>query len=377
MAFQSPLNELYKYHAVIIDDLEASFFNPDQQTLLRNFVSQRGGGLLMLGGPDSFIEGKYDKTPVGELLPVYLNRPNVLQESEEFRLVLTREGWLQPWVRVRKTEDEENKRLALMSTFQTLSRAGEIKPGAVVLAEVQDSTGAKAPALVAQSFGKGHVAALLVGDLWRWRMRREDQAEDDFDRSWRQTVRWLVGDVPRRVELTVRQKTDSETPALIVVVRVRDAEYRPLDNAKVAIRVRLPGSDTLTLDAEPDVREAGLYDVTYVPREPGAYRFVATATAPDGSLVGERAAGWAAQPAADEFARLEPDRDYLTAIAAKTGGEVVDGDRLSSFVAGLSSRSAPITEPWTSPLWHQPLYFLVAIACLLAEWGLRRVNGLA
>ena len=40
---------------------------------MRNFVSQRGGGLLMLGGPDSFADGKYDRTPVGELLPVYLN----------------------------------------------------------------------------------------------------------------------------------------------------------------------------------------------------------------------------------------------------------------------------------------------------------------
>ena len=212
--FPKAADELYKYHAVIIDDLEASFFNPDQQALLRNFVSQRGGGLLMLGGPDSFSEGKYDKTPIGELLPVYLNRPSVPQDERGVSPGARREeGWLQPWVRVRKTEDEENKRLAGMSTFQTLSRSGEIKPGAVVLSEVQDSKGASAPALVAQSFGKGHVAALLIGDLWRWGMHRENQAEDDFDRSWRQTVRWLVGDVPSRVEVTVRPKTDSETPA--------------------------------------------------------------------------------------------------------------------------------------------------------------------
>ena len=72
-----------------------------------------------------------------------------------------------------------------------------------------------------------------------------------------------------------------------------------------------------------------------------------------------------------------PDREFLKTIAAKTHGEVVDGDSLASFVASLSSRSAPITEPWTSPLWHQPLYFLFAIVCLLAEWGLRRMNGLA
>ena len=50
------------------------FFTPDQLALLRNFVSVRGGGLLMLGGPDAFVDGKYDRTPVGDLLPVYLNK---------------------------------------------------------------------------------------------------------------------------------------------------------------------------------------------------------------------------------------------------------------------------------------------------------------
>jgi hypothetical protein len=377
--FPKAADELYRYHAVIIDDLECTFFSPDQQALLRNFVSQRGGGLLMLGGPDSFVDGKYDRTPVGELLPVYLRRPPEVQESEdsEYRLELTREGELQPWVRLRKTEDEERKRLATMSKFQTLSRAGNIKPGAVVLSEVRDRADNKIPALVAQSFGKGHVAAILIGDLWRWGMRRENPDESDLDRSWRQTVRWLVGDVPGRVEITVRKKPDSAAPALDLAVQVRDAEYRPLDNAKVAFRIALPRGETLTLDSEPDPHEPGTYKSTYVTREPGAYRIVATATAPDGSTIGEREAGWAAQPAADEFARLEPDREFLKSIASRTGGELVDGEHLASFVSSLSSRSAPITEPWREPLWHQPLYFLAAITFLLAEWGLRRVNGLA
>jgi hypothetical protein len=55
--FPKAADELYRYHAVVIDDLEAAFFSPDQQAMLRNFVSVRGGGLLMLGGPDSFAEG--------------------------------------------------------------------------------------------------------------------------------------------------------------------------------------------------------------------------------------------------------------------------------------------------------------------------------
>src|SRR5262249_1548283 len=151
----------------------------------------------------------------------------------EYRLKLTREGWLQPWVRVRQTEDDEQKRLASMPAFQSLSRAGEIKPGAAVLGEVEDENGAGAPALVAPSFGKGRVAALLIGDLWRWEMHRKSEVEDDFDRAWRQTVRWLVGNVPDRLEVTVRPKANSTTPALDLAARVRDPEYRPLDNAKV------------------------------------------------------------------------------------------------------------------------------------------------
>ena len=372
--------DLYQYHAIVLDDVEAGFFTQDQLTLLRSFVSHRGGGLLMLGGPESFAQGKYDHTPVGELLPVYLNgpAPGPGQGDGEYRLVLTREGWLEPWVRTRRTEDDEGRRLAAMPPFRSLTRVGPVKPGAVVLSRVHDASGGTAPALVAQQFGQGHVAALLVGDLWRWGIRRQDPAEDDLDRSWRQTIRWLVGDVPGRVEVSVRPKPGAAASgtAVDLTVRVRDAEYRPLDDAKVVLAVTPPGGKALTLDAEPAGDEPGAYAASYAAKTPGAYRVVATATAPDGAAL-SRSSGWAAQPSADEFARLEPDVEFLKSIAAKTGGELVDAGRLDSFVASLASRPAPVVEPWTSPLWNHPAWFLFAIACLTAEWGIRRLNGLA
>ena len=383
--FPKTAEGLFDYHAVILDDVEAGFFSPDQMALLRNFVSQRGGGLLMLGGPDSFAAGKYDRTPVGDLLPVYLDRvgdpPAATTSSEEgfeHRLVLTREGWLQPWVRTRKTEEEEKSRLDGMPPFSPPNAVGGIKPGAAVLAQVRDAAGEAVPALVAQPFGKGHVAALLTVDLWRWGLRpRPDPAESDLDRSWRQTVRWLVADVPRRVEAAVKPRADARAPTVELTVRARDAQYRPLDDAKITLTVTPPDGKPLTLAAEPVASEPGAYLAAVVTREPGAYRFEATATSPDGTTVGTAEAGWAAQPAADEFARLEPDRDVLATIAKRTKGEVIDGDHLDAFVAGLPARAAPIVEPWTAPLWHQPFYFLVAVACLAAEWGLRRLNGLA
>ena len=49
---------------------------------------------------------------------------------------------------------------------------------------------------------------------------------------------------------------------------------------------------------------------------------------------------------------------------------------LDAFVAGLPNRKIPLTESWTYPLWHQWQIFLIAVACLVGEWGLRRWRGL-
>jgi len=365
---------------VILDDVEAAYFSPDQLTLLEHFVSRRGGGLLMLGGPDSFAAGGYDRTPVGNLLPVYVDQPAQTaapQGEHEYRLALTREGWLQPWVRLRQTEPEERKRLASMATFRSLSRVERIKPAATILAEVVDEAGATHPALVTQRFGRGRSAALLIGDFWRWALRRPHDKESDLENSWRQTVRWLVADVPRRVEVEVRPQDESETGVVRLLIRVRDAQYLPLDNAQVAIEVTTPDGKKLALDAHPHDEQAGAYEATHAPREPGAYRADVKVVGPDGKPIGQRAAGWVAQPAADEFRNLQPDRARLKEIAAQTGGEVLEPKDLDRLIASLPTRKVPITEPWIRPAWHHPLFYLAIIGCLVSEWGLRRWKGLA
>ncbi len=127
--FPSTVESLFKYDAVILDDLEASFFSPDQMLLMRRYVSQRGGGLLMLGGVASFTQGGYAKTPIGEMLPVYLSRGDVRQPGSRVSLQLTREGMLETWTRLRPTEAEEQNRIKDMPGFFTLNAVGDVKPG--------------------------------------------------------------------------------------------------------------------------------------------------------------------------------------------------------------------------------------------------------
>ena len=153
--FPKSADTLFAYHAVIVDDIEAKFFTQEQMSLLQQFVSQRGGGFLMLGGLSAFAKGGYQRTPVAELLPVYLDRVAAPQSPDGLKLQLTREGWLQPWVRLRTTEEDEQRRLAEMPLFKIVSGASAIKPGAAVLARVEAADGPDQPALVVQQFGRG------------------------------------------------------------------------------------------------------------------------------------------------------------------------------------------------------------------------------
>jgi uncharacterized membrane protein len=381
--FPRTAEQLYQYHGLILDDIEAGFFSQDQMTLIENFVSRRGGGLLMAGGIGSFREGGYRRTPVGDLLPVYLDQaagPSISGEAARWRLALSREGWLQPWTRLRETETEERQRLADMPPFHIVNTVGRIKPGAIELARVLDPEGAAHPALVAQRFGRGRAAAMLVGDLWRWAMRPSQPQTDDAAKAWRQVVRWLAADVPQRVEVEIEPDNVPDVAgrhqANRLRVQVSDPQYLPLDNAQVLVRVKTPEGREVHLRAEPGDRP-GSYLAIQPARTPGAYRAAVEVTAPDGSEVGTRETGWVAEPLADEFERLVPDRDALAALADRTGGEVLQINQLDRFVRSLPNRRMPITEPSIRPLWHHPLFFLLAVACLVGEWALRRLSGLA
>jgi len=281
--FPKTAEELYAYHAIIVDDLEAEFFTPDQATLVQKFVSERGGGFLMLGGMECFQQGKYQRTPIGDMLPVYLDRPEEAAAPGPLHLNLTREGWLQSWARLRDNEADEKTRLQAMAPFQVLNKVREVKPGASVIATVSGEAGDSYPALVVQRFGRGQAAALTIGDVWHWGLH-DAEAHRDMDKAWRQLMRWLVSDVPNRVDLAIEPQSGDANSAVNLQVRVRDPKFQPLDEASVSVEVQPamvePGSPTnsIRLQAEPSLSDPGLYEATYVPRGSGGYKATAVVT---------------------------------------------------------------------------------------------------
>lgn len=378
--FPKTAEDLYGYDGIILDDLEAEFFSRDQLLLIQKFVSERGGGLLMLGGAESFREGKFARTPVGDMLPVYLDRDRepTSRPAGALKFAFTREGWLQPWMRLRDNEKDERGRIDAMPSFDVVNPAHDVKPGASVLATINSGDSILQPALVAQRFGSGRTAALLIGDLWHWGLK-EEAMQRDLAKAWRQMLRWLVTDVPSLVELRLDEKSAPGTVSLQVVARTKD--FQPLDTAAVQLLVTPVGggagsTNTIRLTAEALPATPGTYGASYVPREPGGYRAEAIVLDGNGAEVGRAETGWASDPAAEEFGSLKPNRALMTKLAKQTGGEVVSVEGLDRFVRSLPNRKAPVTETVAQPLWHSSAVFLFALACFAGEWGVRRWKGL-
>ena len=164
-------------------------------------------------------------------------------------------------------------------------------------------------------------------------------------------------------------------------MQARDKKFEPIDNATVSVTVqptRRDGSlgEPITVAAEPSTSTAGVYETTYVPREDAGYKVEAVVVDENGAEAGRSHTGWSTHTAAAEFRSLAPDRTLMEQLAAATGGKVLSPADLDAFADELPTRPAPLTEIWSRPLWHTPVMFLIALGCLVAEWGVRRWKGL-
>ena len=377
--FPKTKEELFEYRAVILDDVEAEFFTHDQMDLLRRFVTERGGGFLMLGGQESFRQSDFQHTPIAGILPIHLDRIPNERLTSEMRLHLTREGWLQPWTRLRDNEEQEQRRLDEMPEFRVLNRLRVAKPGARIVATIGEDEERRLPALIVQRLGNGRAAALTIGDLWRWG-QRSSETREDMDKFWRQTLRWLIADVPDRIAFEARHQTDEINQPTLLRIQARDKRFEPLDNVSVAIAVREPGGQSIRLTAEPVMTESGLFEASYVPRKSGGYLAEATMTDANGTDLDQASLGWAVDLEAREFQSVGTNRPLLERIARQTGGRMVEVGQLSQFASRLPHEEVPITEVWTKPLWDLPgvlpTVFFFALACFVIEWALRRRKGM-
>jgi uncharacterized membrane protein/Mg-chelatase subunit ChlD len=77
----SSLHDLLEYNAIIFDNVSGQSMSYTTMENIETYVKDMGGGLIMIGGDNSFGAGYYNNTPVEKALPVFMDTPTNLTFS--------------------------------------------------------------------------------------------------------------------------------------------------------------------------------------------------------------------------------------------------------------------------------------------------------
>lgn len=184
--------ELAPFRVVVLAGVGTSDLSPRQQDALARYVAELGGGLLLLGGPETFAP-EWRGSRLEELLPIRFDAERgVVGVDAPFRLELTEEGLRNSVFRVSETEAVASVWEALPA-FETYGRVASAKPGATVWALHERDSGENGRRILmaSQPYGAGISAVIALQNFWRWRLDRDAEPER-FDRFWQQLLRYLA-----------------------------------------------------------------------------------------------------------------------------------------------------------------------------------------
>jgi hypothetical protein len=384
--------ELFKYRGVILGSIEASFFTHDQLAMLADFVNVRGGGVLFLGGRRSFAEGGYAGTPLADVMPVVVSGDAVADSMTFFadlKVALTPAGASHAVAQVSTTPAASIARWKSLPAVTTTNRIREVKPGAVTLISGTLAPGGRAgepgaplksyeqPVLVYQHYGRGLSIAFPVQDSWNWQMDPASPADDQtFSRFWRQTMRWMTGDVP--TQLVVNLPTDQANPKTPIAIRasVNDSLYIPRNDAKVVAHLSSANGFSRDLPLDWAIDRDGEYRGTFTPDQPGTYTVRVDAALPSGGTVGDTSFVRVAD-LNTEFFDAEMRAPLLQRIAKETGGKFYTPATASTLPDDVALSKHGVTVVNQMDLWDMPAVFLLLVALLAGEWSYRKLRGLA
>jgi uncharacterized membrane protein len=372
--FPTKAEDLFKYQAIIIGSVEAGYFSPVQQELLREFVDKRGGGLLFMGGRFSLGDGGWASSGDADLFPTFLPGEKGTFKRENATVQLTAAGAESPITRIlddRAANVERWRKLPYLNDYQD---PGAPKPGATVLAQMM--AGRTMPLLVTQSYGRGKTAVLATSGTWRWQMSTalDDPSHDLF---WQQLLRWLSADSPGQVVATMPQQTLMDEGHVKLTAVVRDKEFTPAADAKVTAHVIGPAGLSEMVDLTPVPNTPGTFAMDWTAEKPGSY--VAEVTADSvGKGVGELGkdvVDFRREDGVAENFHTEQNRDLLEKLSQQTGGRYWEQSELERLPKEISYSEAGISVRDTKELWDMPAVFLVLLGLMSADWLLRRKWG--
>ncbi len=373
-----PVDELFTeqlptFDAVVLQDFNAAPYGLTKHLPHLARYVDKGGGLIMVGGPDSFIGGNYAGTAIAAAMPVDLDADTRAEAADPaaFVPVFTEAGRAAPVLApLRALLGDE---LPEMPGANVLGDArGD---AAVLLAHPTRKTkrGAPMPVLALGEHGAGRTMALGIDGSHRllfsaFAATAAGRAHGAF---WDAMLGWLMRDPrfePASMELVGGGCLAGEEAKLLL---------RPLagQRGEAEVAIMKLGSGDLVTKVRATLDGGGApVELSLGALPVGGYQ----ALAEIGKGVSKKGAttrrDFACEKGGDEWADTRPDEARLRAIAKATGGAYVPASEAqsvplpASMEVALERQVTPILPPWA---------WALGAACLLgAHWIIRRRTGL-
>jgi len=372
--FPTTVEQLYGFQAIILGDIEASYFTPQQLAMLEEFVKTRGGGLLMLGGVNSFGLGKYAGTPIANMLPVQITANDGPYSEEQYKARVVQGIGVHPVMRL-SLDPEANRVLwSQAPPLIGITPVAGVKTGALtLLTREQDNK----PVFAVQNYGAGRVAAFTSGGSWYWRVSVPSSVEF-HEKFWKQLVRWLA--VGAKERLTVDTDSDVYAPGKPAIIRATALakDLQPVNDATIVATITDPLGNREDVPMDWILSEEGVYQAQYVPQEEGDYR------------VSVHVDGWDTKPVEADFRVSEPTveaadaglkEDVLKEMAKIAGGHYygfADAHELPAEIEKTVQETRFTgMKPEDRDIWDMPVLFALVFGLMVTEWSIRRRSGLA
>lgn len=369
-----PVDELFSEHlpsfdAVVLQDFDAQPYNMEKHLPALAKYVRAGGGLVMVGGPNSFVAGGYADTPLAEVLPVSLDGSPGATAADTAKVVpaYTDEGRDAPLLApLRKLLGDE---LPEMPGANVL---GDVRPsGIALLRHPSRSTksGARMPLLAIGEQGNGRSIALGLDGAWLLQFSEAGAktAGRGYGALWDGLLGWLMRD-PRFEPALLELVSDcvAGSPATLRIhapsgiggnvkleIATLGSEEKPI---VVGVPAAPPGARSLELRLPP--LPAGGY----------------TARARIGQAPATRR-DFACEAGGDEWADSRPDPARLERLAKATDGSFFWAD--DPIVLPLPKATVVASERHVAPLAPPWAFALFAAATLGLSFVVRRRSGLA
>jgi hypothetical protein len=375
--FPTNRDDLFAYDVVILGDIPASFLTATQARNLAEFVTIKGGGLVLIAG-QSFTPVAFKGTPLEDLLPIELadardpTRGAAAGDLAAFRPRMTLEGRTSPIFRFGA---DEAASVSIWDGLQELfwyMEAPRKKPAAVVLAEHPTAVGSDGPLpLMLYHFaGSGKVYYQGLDDTWRWRFRVGDKY---FGRYWIQLLRFmarskLLGN--RQAELIADRARYQRGDMVQLRVRFVNPAVTPPGD-RVRVELARQGLPPRILDLPKVVGSNNLFQTSLNTLAEGSY--TARLLPPPVLDPPVMPVNFVIEPPASERAKPSMNREELAQAAKTSDGRFFTAAGLETLVSTLPPPAkVPLDTDPPIPIWNSWPILLLFLLILLTEWLLRR-----